>query len=79
MSGMQGLKRFIVRVQSSGGELRGVTILLRSGHRRRHGAGRRGDGQYFQGFPDPNAAPPPGLRRNVEYGTAIVVSGRRRI
>ena len=28
MSGMQGLKRFIVRVQSSGGELRGVTILF---------------------------------------------------
>ena len=25
-------------------------------------------------FPDPNAAPPPGLRRAVEYGTAIVVT-----
>jgi hypothetical protein len=30
----------------------------------------------YQGFPDPNAAPPPGLRRSVEYGTAIVVSGQ---
>ena len=28
MSGMQGLKKFIVRVQSSGGELRGITILF---------------------------------------------------
>jgi hypothetical protein len=30
----------------------------------------------YQGFPDPSAAPPPGLRRSVEYGTAIAVSGR---
>jgi hypothetical protein len=30
----------------------------------------------YQGFPDPSAAPPPGLRRSVEYGTAIVVSGQ---
>ncbi len=28
----------------------------------------------FAGFPDPNAAPLPGLRRTVEYGTAIVVT-----
>src|SRR5579862_6740645 len=28
MSGLQGLKRFIVRVQSSGSELRGITILF---------------------------------------------------
>jgi hypothetical protein len=27
----------------------------------------------FVGFPDPNAVPPPGLRRRVEYGSAIVV------
>ena len=26
--------------------------------------------------PDPNADPPPGLRRSVDYGTAIVVSDR---
>jgi hypothetical protein len=30
----------------------------------------------YQGFPDPSAAAPPGLRRSVEYGTAIVVSGQ---
>jgi hypothetical protein len=30
----------------------------------------------FQGFPDPSAAPPAGNKRSVEYGTAIVVSGR---
>ena len=49
---------------------------LRSGDRRRDGAGRAAMADTFQGFPDPNADPPPGLRRSVDYGTAIVVSDR---
>ena len=30
----------------------------------------------FQGFPDRTAALPPGVKRSVEYGTAVVVSAR---
>jgi hypothetical protein len=76
MSGMQGLKRFIVRVQSSGGELRGVTILFDQAIEGVMAPIAAAMANTYQGFPDPNAAPPPGLRRSVEYGTAIVVSGR---
>src|SRR5580700_8080035 len=76
MSGMQGLKRFIVRVQSSGGELRGVTILFDQAIEGVMAPIAAVMANTYQGFPDPNATPPPGLRRSVEYGTAIVVSGR---
>jgi hypothetical protein len=76
MSGMQGLKRFIVRVQSSGGELRGVTILFDQAIDGVMAPIAAAMANTYQGFPDPNVAPPPGLRRSVEYGTAIVVSGR---
>jgi hypothetical protein len=76
MSGMQGLKRFIVRVQSSGGELRGVTILFDQAIEGVMAPIAAAMANTYQGFPDPNAAPPPGLRRSVEYGTAIVVSGQ---
>jgi hypothetical protein len=76
MSGMQGLKRFIVRVQSSGGELRGVTILFDQAIEGVMAPIAAAMANTYQGFPDPAAAPPPGLRRSVEYGTAIVVSGR---
>jgi hypothetical protein len=76
MSGMQGLKRFIVRVQSSGGELRGVTILFDQAIEGVMAPIAAVMANTYQGFPDPSAAPPPGLRRSVEYGTAIVVSGQ---
>jgi hypothetical protein len=76
MSGMQGLKRFIVRVQALGGELRGVTILFDKATEGVMAPIAAAMANSYQGFPDPNAAPPPGLRRSVEYGTAIVVSGR---
>ena len=76
MSGMQGLKRFIVRVQSSGSELRGVTILFDQAIEGVMAPIAAAMANSYQGFPDPNAAPPPGLRRSVEYGSAIVVSGR---
>jgi hypothetical protein len=76
MSGMQGLKRFIVRVQSNGGELRGVTILFDQAIEGVMAPIAAAMANTYQGFPDPTAAPPPGLRRSVEYGTAIVVSGR---
>jgi hypothetical protein len=76
MSGMQGLKRFIVRVQSSGSELRGVTILFDQAIEGVMAPIAATMANTYQGFPDPNAAAPPGLRRGVEYGTAIVVSGQ---
>ncbi len=76
MSGMQGLKRFIVRVQSSGIELRGVTILFDRATEGVMAPIAAAMANSYQGFPDPSAAPPPGLRRSVEYGTAIVVSGQ---
>src|SRR6202166_1243481 len=76
MSGMQGLKRFIVRVQSSGSELRGVTILFDQAIEGVMAPIAAAMANTYQGFPDPNAAPPPGLRRSVEYGSAIVVSGQ---
>jgi hypothetical protein len=76
MSGMQGLKRFIVRVQANGSELRGVTILFDQAIEGVMAPIAAAMANTYQGFPDPTAAPPPGLRRSVEYGTAIVVSGR---
>src|SRR5580693_10208906 len=76
MSGMQGLKRFIVRVQSSGSELRGVTILFDRAIEGVMAPIAAAMANSYQGFPDPNAAPPPGLMRSVEYGTAIMVSGQ---
>src|ERR1700692_29665 len=76
MSGMQGLKRFIVRAQANGSELRGVTILFDQAIEGVMAPIAAVMANTYQGFPDPSAAPPPGLRRSVEYGTAIVVSGQ---
>lgn len=76
MSGLQGLKRFVVRAQASGSELRGVTILYDQATEGLMAPIAAAMADTFQGFPDPNAGPPPGLRRSVEYGTAIVVSDR---
>ena len=76
MSGMQGLKRFIVRVQSSGSELRGITILFDRATEGVMAPIAAAMANSYQGFPDPSAAPPPGLRRSVDYGTAIMVSGQ---
>ena len=76
MSGMQGLKRFIVRVQASGSELRGVTILFDQATEGMMAPIAAVMANTYQGFPDPSAAPPPGLKRGVDYGSAIVVSAQ---
>jgi S1-C subfamily serine protease len=73
MSGMQGLKRFIVRVQAIGSELRGITILYDQATEGLMAPIAAAMANTFQGFPDP-AAPPPGMRRSAEYGSAVVVS-----
>jgi hypothetical protein len=76
IAGEQKLKKFLVRAQASGGELRGVTILYDQATDGTMDRVAIAIANTFEGFPDPNVAPPPGSRRSVEYGTAIVVSGR---
>jgi hypothetical protein len=74
--GMQGLKEYIVRVQASGNELRGITVLYDQATEGTMAPIALAMADTFQGFPDPNAAPPPGIKRGVEYATAVVVSSR---
>jgi hypothetical protein len=76
MSGEQGLKRFVELVQASGSELRGVTVAYDQAIEGTMAPVAVAMADTFQGFPDPNASPPPGLRRSVDYSTAIVVSSR---
>ena len=74
ISGVQGLKNFRVRAAARGTEVRGVTVLYdqaTEGTMDRIAAAIVGT---YSGFPDPHASPVPGVRRMVEYGTAIVVS-----
>src|SRR5579872_860305 len=72
--GVQGLKNFLVRAEARGSEVRGVTVLYDQATEGTMGPVALAIANAFIGFPDPNAAPPPGLRRRVEYGSAIVVS-----
>jgi hypothetical protein len=67
---------FVERVQASGGELHGITVLYDQATEGVMGPIAVAMADTFQGFPDPNADPPPGSRRSVDYGTAIVVSDR---
>ena len=67
MSGMQGLKRFIVRVQSSGSELRGVTILFDRATEGVMAPIAAAMANSYQGFPRP------------ECRTAARVEAQRRI
>jgi hypothetical protein len=72
--GVQGLKNLFIRAQARGSEVRGVTVLYdqaTEGTMDRVAAAMM---NAFSGFPDPNAAPLPGWRRAVEYGSAIVVT-----
>jgi hypothetical protein len=73
ISGTQGLKNFIVRAETSGSEVRGITILYDQATAGIMMPVAIAMGDSFVGFPDPKAGPPPGQRRAVEYATAIVV------
>jgi Putative peptidoglycan binding domain len=73
ISGTQGLKNFIVRAETSGSEVRGITILYDQATAGIMMPVAIAMGDSFAGFPDPKAGPPPGQRRAVEYATAIVV------
>ncbi len=74
IAGVQGLKNFVVRAEAHGAEVRGVTILYDQATEGTMSNVAVAIANAFTGFPDPNAAPPPGLRRTVEYGSSIVVS-----
>jgi hypothetical protein len=71
--GVQGLKYFLVRADARGGEIRGVTVLYDQATEGTMSRVAINVANAFVGFPDPDAVPPPGLRRRVEYGSAIVV------
>ena len=72
ISGTQGLKNFIVRAETSGSEVRGITILYDQATVGVMMPVAIAMGDSFVGFPDPKAGPPPGQKRAVEYGTALV-------
>ena len=72
--GVQGLKYFLVRAEARGSEVRGVTVQYDQATEGTMSRVAIAVANAFVGFPDSNAAPVPGLRRMVEYGTAIVVS-----
>jgi len=76
IAGEQRLKKFVVRAQASGSEVRGVTILYDQATEGTMAPVAIAVSDTFQGFPDPNAGPLPGRSRSVEYGSAIVVSSR---
>jgi peptidoglycan hydrolase-like protein with peptidoglycan-binding domain len=74
ISGMQVLKRFYVRAQAKGSEIRGITILYDQATEGIMEPVVVAMSNAFQGFPGPNAGLLPGQKRRVEYGTAIVAS-----
>jgi hypothetical protein len=74
IAGVQGLKNFVVRAEARGSEVRGIAVLYDQATEGTMERVALAMMSAFVGFPDPNAAPVPGLRRMVEYGTAIVVS-----
>jgi putative peptidoglycan binding protein len=76
IAGEQGLKRFVVRAQSSGSEVRGITILYDQATEGTVARVAVAISDTFEGFPDRGAVPPPGRKRGVEYGSATVVTSR---
>lgn len=71
--GVQGLKNFVVRADTRGGEVRGITILYDQATEGTMESISAAMATAFAGFPDPKAEALPGIRRAVEYATAIVV------
>jgi hypothetical protein len=74
ITGVQGLKNFLVRADAHGSEVRGIVILYDQATEGTMSPVALVMAGAFAGFPDPKAGPLPGMRRAVEYGTAIVVS-----
>ena len=74
ITGQQGLKKFVERAQSSGGEVRGVTVLYDQAIEGVMAPIALAISDTFDGFPDPAVSSLAGRKRGVEYGSAIVVS-----
>lgn len=72
LSGLQGLKKFYVRGQLRGNEVRGVTILYDQATEGIMDPVVIAMSSAFAPFGDAATAPPP--RRNVEYATGLVVA-----
>ena len=73
VTGTQGLKNFLVRAAARGSEVRGLTVLYDQATQGTMESVAHAMAAAFTAFPDPNAPAPPGIRRAVEYGSAIVV------
>ena len=73
ITGQQGLKKFVERAQSRGGEVRGVTMLYDQATEGTMAPVAIAVADTFDGFPDPTLAAA-GRKRGVEYGSAVVVS-----
>jgi hypothetical protein len=74
MSGVRGLKNFFMRAEARGSEVRGMTVLYDQATEGTMERIALAMVAAYIGFPDLTAAPPAGLRRAVEYGTAIAVT-----
>lgn len=74
ITGQQGLKKFVERVQSSGSEVRGVTMLYDQATEGIMAPVAIAVADTFDGFPDPVALAAAGRKRSVDYGSAIIVS-----
>jgi peptidoglycan hydrolase-like protein with peptidoglycan-binding domain len=71
LSGMQGLKKFYVRGQSRGDEVRILTVLYDQATEGTMGPTVIAMSSAFNPFPSGTGPPP---RKGVEYGTGLVVS-----
>jgi Putative peptidoglycan binding domain len=74
ITGTQGLKQFLVRAETKGGEVRGLTVLYDQAIAGTMDAVAIALSNGFEGFPDAVAGP--GQQRDVEYGTAIIADAR---
>ena len=76
ITGEQKLKKFVERAESSGGEIRGVTVLYDQATEGTMAPVALAVSDSFDGFPDATTGSVAGRKRGVEYGTAIVVGSR---
>jgi hypothetical protein len=74
ITGVQGLKNFLVRADVHGTEVRGVTVLYDQATEGTMESIGRAVVDTFAAFPNLSASSLPVARRMVEYATAIVVS-----
>ncbi len=74
IAGVQGLKNFVIRAEARGSEVRGMTILYDQATQGTMERIALAMVAAYSGFPDLTVPPPPGLRRAVQYGTAIAVT-----